>query len=428
MRLLALAARNLDRSRRRTALTLVALTLGVAASLGYRGLFNGIQQVNSNMVVYGELGALQVHRTGYRSSMEGLPLGLDMADTEELRERIRSVPGVKALSPRIAFGAAISTPDEPAAAGDPNSLRAGKTSYFTATAIDPALERAVCPTRFDWVIAGRAPASDRSPDLVLDTEFADALEIALPASGAPPLPIERQLALLASDREGSLNGENVVLVGKISSGLPGDHHVGLVSLGVAQRLLRMEGRVTEYAIAVHDVKSAREVRGALERALGPEFEVHSYDQLVPFLEEVHQNQDVMIEFMGAILLGMVLLGIVNTLVMSVLERTREIGALLAMGMRRRQIQALFVCEGLVLGLVGAGLGALLGALIVFQMDASGLRLAAPGSSFAPEIHPFVSHGNIATTVGMAVVGAGLAALWAARRVARLRPVEALQQP
>src|SRR5205823_3028993 len=75
----------------------------------------------------------------------------------------------------------------------------------------------------------------------------------------PLPPVERQLALLAGDRDGALNGENVVLGGTFPTFAPGDKRVGLVPLKVAQRLLRMEGRVTEYGIATDTLESADEV-------------------------------------------------------------------------------------------------------------------------------------------------------------------------
>ena len=89
MRLLSLAARNLARNRRRTAISLVALVVGVGAMVGFRGLINGQQRVILENLVFGQLGAVQVHKQGYLANVQGSPLTLDMADSEELRRAHR---------------------------------------------------------------------------------------------------------------------------------------------------------------------------------------------------------------------------------------------------------------------------------------------------------------------------------------------------
>src|SRR5688572_26196733 len=131
MRLLSLAARNLLRNRRRTAISLVALVVGVGAMVGLRGFINGQQRVILENLIFGQMGAVQVHKTGYLANVQGSPLTLDLADSEELRRRIASVPGVAAVSPRIAFGGMLSLPD---AAGASEEEGAGKTGFLQLTA------------------------------------------------------------------------------------------------------------------------------------------------------------------------------------------------------------------------------------------------------------------------------------------------------
>jgi putative ABC transport system permease protein len=123
----------------------------------------------------------------------------------------------------------------------------------------------------------------------------------------------------------------------------------------------------------------------------------------------------------------VLLGIVNAMLMSVLERVREIGTMLAVGMRRRQVVTMFILEGLVLGVIGGTLGALLGAAVVGWLNRVGVSLPAPGSSAPNLIRPFVPGLYLVRSVLLAAIGSALAALWPARRASLLRPVEALQR-
>ena len=88
MNLLSLAARNLARNRRRTLISLAALVVGVGAMVAFRGFINGQQRVILENIVFGQLGAVQVHKAGYLANVQGSPLTLDMADSPELRQRI----------------------------------------------------------------------------------------------------------------------------------------------------------------------------------------------------------------------------------------------------------------------------------------------------------------------------------------------------
>src|SRR5690349_4380984 len=117
MGLMGLAGRNLSRNRRRTVISLVALIVGVGAMVSLRGFINGQQRAILDNVVSGQLGSVQVHREGYFANILSSPLTLDMEDTPALREKIRAVRGVKAVAPRIQFGAMISTPDKPVPEG-----------------------------------------------------------------------------------------------------------------------------------------------------------------------------------------------------------------------------------------------------------------------------------------------------------------------
>ncbi|HEX8819518.1 MAG TPA: FtsX-like permease family protein [Archangium sp.] len=419
MKLLSLAARNLLRNRRRTAISLVALVVGVGAMVGLRGFINGQQRAMLENLVYGQVGAVQVHRTGYLANVQGSPLTLDMADSEEVRRRIASVPGVTTVSPRIVFGGMLSLPDVEGAEGEE---AAGKTGFLQLTAYDPALEPQVTPQRSKWLGKGAHLSGVDAAELLLNADMARSL--ATEVTGAR-VPSERWPALLSADRDGALNGEGVRISGTLVSATPGDRRLGYVPLGTAQRLLRMEGRVTEYALAVSRLEDAPRVRDALKAALGPEYEVHTWDEVLPFLKQLLGHQDFIFGIMTSVFLLTVLLGIVNVMLMNVLERVREIGTMLAVGTRRRQVVALFLLEGAVLGLVGGLLGALVGGAVTLWLGHRGILLPAPGAQADSIIRPFVSVLYLVRAVGMATVGASLAALWPAYRAAQLRPVEAL---
>lgn len=417
--LLALATRNLLRNRRRTAIALAALVVGVGGMVVLRGLVNGQQRIILENIVLGQLGAVQVHHEGYLALVQGSPLSLDLEDSEALRQRMASVKGVVGVSPRVAFGGMLSMP-EPEGSEDSEP----RTTFLQVLAFDPKLEPRVTPKRMAWVGEGRFLSEAGAPELMLNADLARSLGARVMDRKAV-LPQEQWPALLAADRDGALNGESVQLSGTLVSASPGDRRVGYLPLETAQRVLRMEGRVTEYAVAVEPLEDARRVRDALKAELGPGYEVHTWEEVFPFIAQILGQQDFLFGLLSTVFLVAVLLGVVNVMLMSVLERVREIGTMLAVGMRRRSIVVLFLLEGWVLGLVGGVLGALVGGAVTLWLHHRGILLPSPGASVDSIIRPFVTVGYLGRAVVMAAVGAGLAALWPAWRASRLRPVEAL---
>lgn len=399
LRLLPIAIRNLARNRRRTALTLAALALGITAVVGVRGFLNGLQDSLILGVIEGGEGALQVHAKGFMRSLEAAPLSPDIEHPEALLEKIEAVEGVRAAVPRIPFA---------------GMLNVGEDSPFARiVGTDPVRERRVSPRRDDAIVEGRWLKGEG--DLLLGMELADAL-------GARP---GQKVALLTNDRDGVMNAIEATLRGRVAAGTQGEKKLAVIPLHKAQELLRMEGRVTEIAVAVEDVDEVDEVKARLERALGAGFEVHTWRELAPFAEDARGMQDRALAFVVGIFLFIILMGVANTLLMNVMERVREIGTMLAVGARRRQVLALFVAEGATLGALGAVVGCALGAAVVSGLGQVGVRLTTPGASVPQLIVPHITAPFLVGMVVLGTVGAALFALWPAYKASRLRPVEAL---
>lgn len=427
--LMTVAFRNLTRNRKRTAITLAALVMGVGIMVFLRGFVDGQQQMMKDNIAGGRLGGVQVHKKGYLANILSTPISLSFPDTPELRAKIMAVKGVVAVAPRIEFGAMLSMPDKKPAPEDGTSLDEkdfGATSFFMATAIDPQTEGKVTWRRLQWMKEGEMiPAADAA-EVVLNNEFAAGLEAKVHAKGTPLPDIQQQAALLAPDRDGALNGANVVLGGVYGMGSPGDKRVGLVPLKTAQQLLRMEGEITEYAIRVEPLSEATRVRAELQQALGDGYEVHTWDEIFPFMKELMGTQDFIFGIVTRIFLLVVLLGIVNAMLMSVLERVREIGTMLAVGMKRRQIVSLFLLEGMALGFIGGVIGLAFGAAVTAWAGHVGIELPAPGATVSAMLRPTITARYLIEALVQAVLGATIAALWPAFRASALRPVEALQ--
>ncbi|OGQ19849.1 MAG: hypothetical protein A2138_03770 [Deltaproteobacteria bacterium RBG_16_71_12] len=401
-----IAVRSLRRNRRRSALTLAAVIIGVAVVVFAYGFGEGLTTSLVRTLVDARLGALQVHAVGYLDAVEAQPLKKDFALDDALLAKVKGTPGVAAVAPRLRFGALL---------GD------GATSTIVMVdAVDPHGELAVCPARKHEVPADHgAFVDDVQPrGGVLGAELAAGLKAKLGAT----------LTLQAAGKEGQLNALDLEVRG-ISRGAASfleSKRSTTVPLAYGQELLQMQGRATELALALDDVGRVEEVRAALQERLGPGFEVSTWAEVMPFLRDATARVQIILRGVSVVLFFLVVFGVVNTMLMNVYERVREIGTLLAIGWRRRTILALFVLEAAVLGVVGGAIGASLGLLLTRWTYQVGIPLTPPGAAFEQIIRPVPDARIALVAFVVAALGAVIAALGPAKRASNMNPVEALR--
>lgn len=401
--LLRISSRNVLRNRRRSRITFLAVFFSVGVMISIKGFFNGMQASIREATVLGQTGSLQIHRKGFLKSANALSLSLDVPADEGFLSRIRAVPGVKAATARIVFS------------GMANANDISGVALFAA--IDPSRELAVCPLRMEMVSAGKSLSESGPTAGILTPELAKSLGLKL----------GRSAAILTHDPDGVMSALDFEFVGVY--GQPGfplrDKKFGFVPLALAQTLLRMEGRATEIAVAIENLDDAERMRPLLAAAVGPEYEVATWHDVASFIDDVVEGQNFVLGLISGIFLGIALLGIVNTMLMSVQERTREIGTMMSIGVRRYQILSLFLLEAALLGLAGGILGAAVGSGLVAYVGLKGILLHIPGMLAPLHIYPRVDLGYVLFVLFLSAGGAALAALWPAVRASRLRPVQAL---
>ncbi|MBI5544474.1 MAG: ABC transporter permease [Deltaproteobacteria bacterium] len=399
---LLIVLRNVLRNRRRSLITAGAIVLGVCALVAVRGFTEGFHAATMANMAEGRLGALVVHHPRYLISQEQAPLDLDLPGDEAFLARIVAVPGVAAGTPRLTFTSAVNVGDE--------------TVFAQISAVDPRRELATLKRAKDMLAEGRA--IEGAGECLLGLELARTLRAKLGDT----------ITFLSNDREGVLNGAEAKLVGLLSFKTAGDRRVAQLALPTADQLLRMNGRVTEYAVAIDGDLEGADLLAAqsrLQEALGAQARVSTWSEIASWLTDMILFQRVMYAIIGLVLVVVVLTGIANTMLMSVLERVREIGTMMALGVRRRQIVGLFLAESALLGFLAGVVGAALGSLVVFWLHRRGLDFPPPGTTIHNIVRPTIGLGYNLFAVGLSTVGATLAAVYPAWRAAQLRPVEAL---
>ena len=399
-----LALRSLLRNRRRSALTLAAVLVGTAVVVFAHGFGEGLVRMLVDGAIEKRIGALQVHAKGYLEASEAAPLTLDQ--DAALVDVVAAVPGVVAATPRVRFAGVLSA--------------GRRSSMVLAEGVDPVRERAVCPER-----AGEVPSStgafvdESAPDgIVISKELASALEVE----------VGDALVLQASGKGGQLNALDVVVRGVTAgAGLLESKRVITVPLSLARELTTMEGRATEIAVSVKDVERLDPIIIALRAALPETSSVSTWAEVSPFLKDATLRLRVILGGISLVLFTIVVFGVVNTMLMSVYERVREIGTMMAVGTRRRQVLALFLWEAIVIGLVGAVAGALIGLALTALAGNAGISFGAPGTDVVQIVRPVPRLDVAALALVGSAVGAVLAALYPALRASSLHPAVALRR-
>jgi putative ABC transport system permease protein len=274
----------------------------------------------------------------------------------------------------------------------------------------------VCPKRRDKVAPGSTPLDEKSvTDVLLGKALIESLEAKQGGS----------LTMLSATKAGPANALDVTVHGALPSRFIAESkRKSTVTLAYAQDLLRMDGRVTEYVLNVNDMEHAEVVAARVRQELGPEYDVDTWREMAPIARDMAVRLRVVLVFIALILFLLVLSGIINTMLMNVYERVREIGTMLAVGVRRRQILTMFLVEAMALGLGGGAIGALAGWLLIRKLG-HGVHLQPPGGD-PTVMFPFIEGPYIAKVVAAAVAGALIAALYPAWKASRLKPVEALR--
>jgi putative ABC transport system permease protein len=403
-RLLRMAWRNVWRHSRRTIIVLIATALGLALLLFFDGLFGGSQQAIFGNAVKLQGGNVMIHAPGYREKARRMPL-LPLANDEVVLQAVQAQAHVVAASRRIKTSGMVSS-------------REG-TLPVMVIGIEPERE-ATTGLLAGNIAQGRYLAAADEDVLLIGRALADRLKVS----------VGDRLTLVGRATHEQMRRRTMTVIGIYDLGLA-EVEKGTVylSLAEAQTLFDLRDQATEVVVSLEGVGQEQSAIAALRSAL-PGYEVDSWQTLNP---EMMQAFEVNVQVMG--LFGLVVLliaavGILNILLMAVFERTREIGILAALGLKRRQILALFLQEGVLVGLLGALAGSVLGGAVVWTLSRVGLQWTASEYSeltalMGERIYFRMSVDQLLGRALTVAVIAALASLYPAWQASRKEPAEAL---
>jgi putative ABC transport system permease protein len=236
-------------------------------------------------------------------------------------------------------------------------------------------------------------------------------------------------AVLVNTLTGQANALDVSVGGRFDTGNAGTNDKFIyLPLAFAQSLLDAEGRADRLTVLLDDIGQTRPMRDRLAnklRAAGFDVEVKTWQELSAFYNQVRNLFDMIFGFIFAIVLTVVVMSVANSMAMAVVERTREIGTLRAIGLKRGGVIRLFAGESLLLTLIGAVAGLLLTLAVRWAINAGDVSYVPPNSVSRVPLLVDLDYPRILFTLALMVVVGVLAALLPALRAARQPIIEAL---
>ncbi len=407
MQVARLAWRNLWRQKRRSLITAGAMAVAVGMCMAMIAFTDGTYSKLFDVMVEQQLGHLQVHHPEYPS---GRKLYDTVPEAGATLDRIEAVPTVVAAAAQL-NGFALIGGESESAGGQ-------------LVGVEPSRERVV--TRADErIVEGRFLADDPAQEIVLGVGLAEEIEVGLGDS----------VVAVTQAADGSLGNALYEVVGLFKTGNSAlDKSGSMMHLADLQDLLVLDDQVHKITVLGQDPDALTELKNAVVTAVPESAEVQTWREASPQTVQMMSMQSFSSGIVLAIVFAVASFGVLNTMMMSVFERTRELGVLKAIGMRPGRLVQLVVVESVFLAGLAGAIGLVLGGLADLWLVTKGFDMSAGnpdglsfnGVTLDPILYGEVHIGGILQVVAALLVVSVLASLWPAWRASRLDPVEALR--
>lgn len=396
-----LAWRNLWRHGRRTSLILVAISLGVWSMVFLAALSRGSMEQQIRHSIFNLLGHIQIHAPNYRDDPV---IEHRMAAPDRALLVALDGPEIRAWSSRVRVPAVVASERESAG--------------VVVVGIDPDGERdlSFIPQA---VRLGDYLDDDTDPGILIGRKLADRLETEL----------GRRIVILSQDVDNTIADRGFRVKGIFHADVPNaESNFVFIGRRVAQDMLKLGDHISEIAVLTDDRTALAAPLGRL-RAAAPDLDVQAWTVVEPLLVLTAEITDVILLIWFAIVFLAMSFGLVNTLLMAIFERTREIGLFQALGMQPRYILMQILLESLCLLVLGLLIGNALAFLNLWWLR-DGLDLSAFAEGLAmvgvsPVIFPLLTYQDIVTANLLVLVLGAVASLYPAWRAARRVPMAAI---
>jgi len=399
-----LAWRNIWRNLRRTLITLSAVTFGLASVILFMGFTDGFHTQWLANYVRAYTGHIQVHAAGYHDDPE---LTNAIQDPGRAMSIIKTAEGVEQATTHIETEGLAST--------------AESSAGVLIRGIDPESEDRITHVRERLIRGEYLSPGDKGA--LIGHKLSKKLDAG----------VGDKIVLMTQDSMGTLSAELFRVRGVFKMGaIDLDSSLVLITQEQAAGFTALDGRATEIIVILKDPARVGATAASLKGSLGPlGLEVFEWQEIMPALQEMIELDDIFMYIILLIVLVVVAFGILNTMLMSIMERTRELGIMMALGTRPASIVALVLAEAFFIGAMGIIAGSALGVAgnMVFSIRGIDLSKWAGAMEFFAAVDPVVypeTNGSVLVWAGFVVfLTAFLSAIYPAVKASRLKPVEAI---
>lgn len=417
---LKIAIRNVFRHRTRTIITLSAIAFGCIALIFAGGFFEDVFKKMREAYIHGHTGHIQIFKKGFFEKGSAEPFNYLIDNPQAIIMQIKGIKGVRFVTPRLDFAGLIST---------------GETTIsFVGQGIDPANERGVSVSELSGVrqsmntLMTSGMVVESGEPLKKDDMYSVIAGKGL-AGGIGVKPGDG-LILVTNTVGGSINALDVTLEGIFLSGSKAfDDNFIRMPIAAAQKLLHTES-IQSLVVMLEKTEETQRVKKELEglfKREGLNLEIKTWDEISDYYTKTVILFDKLFLVLKIVIAIIVILSIFNTMNMAVLERTNEIGTIMALGTKRRGVLKLFLLEGLTLGLIGGTIGVISGVITTVFIARIGIPMPpAPNLTFSWVSEPMIVPGMLVFVFILSVITSLISSLYPAYKASRLEIAEALR--
>jgi ABC-type lipoprotein release transport system permease subunit len=401
LQILKMAYRDLNRNRRRTFFSALALAMGLAILLFMSAFINGEMVSSKETTIRLSSGHLQLRAKDYNQNSNSL-LWEDMIENPTvLAEKINAMDAVESATPRLFASGMIYIGDE--------------SEGVRVMGVDPA-SSANDPYRNGLIAGSFIEADDR-----------EGILIGKPLAEKFSLQAGSQITMLVNTSNGTVDEQQFTIRGIYTTNTTSlDKAVVLLPLEKAQAMTQTENHASILFILLNNVEQTDAVAAALKTS---QYEVATWQQMNELLTLIDEIYGSYIYILYLIVLAITATVIINTLIMSVYERTREIGILSAIGMNSRRIMSLFFAESGMIAIGGIILGSIIGGIMVAYTAKYGFYFGDMGTTGMILGDVIYSKFNLSDSLlltGLSFIVTLAAGIYPAVMAANMEPVDALR--
>lgn len=402
--LVKIAGRNIWRSKKRSLIIICAVSIGLWTGTFLIAFYNGMIEQRINTAISSEISHIQLHHPKFRSDYD---IHYYLPESQKISQKIKRDSLVKAVAGRVIIKGMVAS--------------ASGSSGITVNGIQPKEENILTKLQ-SKIVEGNYFHSQKNNEIIISEKIRKKLKLKL----------HKKAILTFQDKDGNLasGAFRVIAIYKTING-PYDETNVFVKNTAVDSLAGIPNTFNEIAVLLKSNITLEESTKKLNRIF-PDTEIKSWKEIAPELGLTISVGDQMAYiFMGIILMALAF-GIINTMMMAVLERTREIGMLLALGMNKFKIFVMILLETFFLILAGCPIGIFLALFTVAITRQTGLDFSnytEVYSSFGYDsvIYPSLTLNQLQTVLLLVIITAFISALFPARRALKLNPAESLKK-